>query len=93
MLAALITNIQVKQAMGESNNSAPQKPLAYLHIRSGNSPDYTKEKGLTQTQGKSQAWITNKNLLHLQLPSACNLANTRGGERLLAVTSIGEKKQ
>ena len=51
------------------------------------------EKGLTQTQGKPQAWITNKNLLHFQLPSACNLANTRGGERLLAVTSIGEKKQ
>ena len=36
------------------------------------------EKGLTQTQGKPQAWITNKNLLHLQLPSACNLANTYG---------------
>lgn len=52
MLAALVTNIQVKQAMGESNNSAPQKPLAFLHIRSGNSPDYTLEKRLTQTQGK-----------------------------------------
>ena len=51
------------------------------------------DKGLTQTQGKSQAWITNKNLLHLQLPSACNLANTQGRERLLTVTSIGEKKQ
>ena len=51
------------------------------------------DKGLTQTQGKSQAWITIKILLQLQLPSACNLANTRGGERLLAVTSIGEKKQ
>ena len=71
----------------------PKKPLAFLHIRSGNSPDYTMEKGLTQTQGKSQAWITIKILLQLQLPSACNLANTRGGERLLAVTSIGEKKQ
>ena len=52
MLAALITNIQVKQAMGESNNSAPQKPLAYLHIRSGNSPDYTLEKRSHSNTGK-----------------------------------------
>ena len=53
MLAALITNIQVKQAMGESNNSAPQKPLAYLHIRSGNSPDYTMDKGSHSNTGKT----------------------------------------
>ena len=33
----------------------PKKPLAFLHIRSGNSPDYTMEKGLTQTQGKPQS--------------------------------------
>ena len=57
----------------------PKKPLAFLHIRSGNSPDYTMEKDLTQTQGKLQAWITNKILHQLQLPSACNLANSGMG--------------
>ena len=46
----------------------PKKPLAFLHIRSGNSPDYTMEKGLTQTQGKSQAWITHKVLFSTPTP-------------------------
>ena len=51
------------------------------------------EKVSHNHKDNSQVWITYKILLQLQLPSACNLANTRGGERLLAVTSTGEKKQ
>ena len=84
MLSALSPTSDKVGDGGVQPTLLPKKPLAFLHIRSGNSPDYTMEKGLTQTQGKTQAWITNKILLQLQLPSACNLANIKASEMLVA---------